>query len=78
MLELDPGEAFCQESSVVLLRGKLMATGRADTVPLQQLPGRLLALLTCCTVQHKCMALSGFLVRYFHQTAVVGNRSICV
>ena len=50
VLELQPGEAFCQESSIVLLRGKLMATGRADTVPLQQLPGQLLALLTCCAV----------------------------
>ncbi len=39
MLELSPGEAFYQESSVVLLRGKLLMTGRADTVPLQQLPG---------------------------------------
>jgi len=39
LLELSPGEAFYQESSVVLLRGKLLMTGRADTVPLQQLPG---------------------------------------
>ena len=46
MLELAPGEAFYQESSVVLLRGKLLMTGRADTVPLQQLPGELLALVT--------------------------------
>ncbi|DBA77107.1 hypothetical protein WJX77_005031 [Trebouxia sp. C0004] len=38
MLELGPGEAFYQESSVVLLRGKLLMTGRAETVPLQQLP----------------------------------------
>ena len=46
MLELSPGEAFYQESTVVLLRGKLLMTGRADTVPLQQLPGQLLALVT--------------------------------
>ncbi len=46
ILELSPGEAFYQESTVVLLRGKLLMTGRADTVPLQQLPGQLLALVT--------------------------------
>ena len=39
LLELKPGEAFKQESSVVLLRGKLLMTGQADSVPLQQLPG---------------------------------------
>lgn len=46
ILELTPGEAFYQESTVVLLRGKLLMTGRADTVPLQQLPGQLLASVT--------------------------------
>lgn len=40
LLELQPGEAFRQESSVVLLRGKLQMTGQADSVPLQQLPGQ--------------------------------------
>lgn len=39
LLELQPGEQFWQESSVVLLRGQLLCTGRAQTVPLQQLPG---------------------------------------
>ena len=41
VLELNPGEAFWQESSVVLLRGKLLTTGQANSVPLQQLPGQL-------------------------------------
>ena len=31
---------------MVLLRGKLLMTGRADTVPLQQLPGQLPASVT--------------------------------
>ncbi|KAL3141541.1 Son of sevenless 1, variant 2 [Trebouxia sp. C0010 RCD-2024] len=39
VLELQPGEAFLQESSVVLLAGKLLVTGRADSVPLHQLAG---------------------------------------
>ena len=39
LLELEPGEVFLQESSVVLLAGKLLMTGKADSVPLQQLPG---------------------------------------
>lgn len=41
LLELQPGESFMQESSVVLLAGKLLMTGKADSVPLQQLPGQL-------------------------------------
>ena len=41
LLELQPGEQFWQESSVVLLRGKLLCTGQAASVPLQQLPGGL-------------------------------------
>ena len=40
LLELHPGEAFMQESSVVLLAGKLLMTGKADSVPLQQHAGR--------------------------------------
>ncbi|KAL3155128.1 Son of sevenless 1, variant 2 [Trebouxia sp. C0009 RCD-2024] len=39
VLELQAGEAFLQESSVVLLAGKLLVTGRADSVPLHQLAG---------------------------------------
>ena len=42
LLELEPGESFMQESSVVLLAGKLLMSGKADSVPLQQLPGQLL------------------------------------
>ena len=41
LLELQPGEAFMQESSVVLLAGKLLVTGKADSVPLQQHAGQL-------------------------------------
>lgn len=41
LLELGPGEAFMQESSVVLLAGKLLMTGKADSVPLQQYAGSL-------------------------------------
>jgi len=32
--------------NTTVIRGKLLMTGRADTVPLQQLPGQLLALVT--------------------------------
>ena len=39
LLELQPGEAFMQESSIVLLAGKLLMTGKADSVPLQQHAG---------------------------------------
>ena len=39
VLELEPGEQFWQESSVVLLRGKLLCSGQAASVPMQQLPG---------------------------------------
>lgn len=39
LLELEPGEQFWQESSVVLLRGTLLCTGQANSVPMQQLPG---------------------------------------
>lgn len=42
VLELEPGEQFWQESSVVLLRGKLLCSGQAASVPMQQLPGKAL------------------------------------
>lgn len=59
VLELEPGEEFWQESSVVLLRGSLLCTGQASSVPLQQLPGDRLMHAPSCHVNL-------FLMESFH------------
>ena len=68
LLELQPGEAFMQESSVVLLAGKLLMSGKADSVPLQQHAGQPLLTLTplccclCSNLQFCSRMLVGFLL----------------